>query len=428
MKILKYALFFAGCVCYTGLSAIQLDDCQQKARENYPLVKQFSLLDKSRDFNLNNANKSWFPQATLNVKATYQSEVTEIPAAFGEILSNITGRTIEFQSLTRDQYQAVVDVSQTIWDGGAITNQKKLIKQTAEIDKQKLEVDLYALRERINQLYFGVLMLDKQLHQLQLFLGDLNENHKKVKVLKQNGVAQQTDVDALEVEVLNALQRETELKSVRKNYLQVLSAFIGKQIDENEEFDQPVMPEIVKDAEILRPEMYLFAAQQQLLSVKKSSVHQSLQPKIGAFVQGGYGRPGLNMFTNAFSPFYIGGIRFSWNLSSFYTKKDNLNQINVSKQMIDNQMETFVFNNKLQQLQQINETDKLKIQIKRDEEIIRLRENINKATEARVQNGTSTYTDLLREMNALENARNQQAVHEIQLLLTATQYQFTINR
>jgi len=409
---------------------LTLDSCRQKAHANYPLLKQYGLIEKTADYNLSNANKAYLPQLNFAVKATYQSDVTEIPASLSQAISQLTGKPFSFPSLSKDQYQAVLEVNQLIWDGGLTSAQKKGIKASTEAEKQKLEVDLYALNDRINNLYFGIMLINEQLKQNNILQDELSVNNSKIEALKQNGVAQQSDVDAIKVEQINARQRETDLKTMRQSYLQMLSAFTGLEITENTKLEKPLLPETGTSAENNRPELFLFDAQNKILDSQRDAIYAANKPKVGLFVQGGYGRPGLNMFTSEFSTFYIGGVRLSWNLSGFYTQKNNLNKIDVSKKNVEVQKETFLFNNNLiskQQQNDINDIEKLKLTLKNDGEIIELRSNIKKSAEAKVTNGTFTVTDLLREINAENMSRQAQALHEIQLYMAVYQLKNNIN-
>lgn len=427
---MKRLLFSLALVCFSIFAHSQvltLDSCRQKARLNYPLLKQYGLIEKTADYNISNANKAYLPQLNLMVKATYQSDVTEIPASLGQAISQLTGKPFSFPSLSKDQYQAVLEVNQLIWDGGLVSAQKKSIQATGEAEKQKLEVDLYALNDRINNLYFGIMLLKEQLNQNEILRNELATNLKKVEAYKQNGIAQQSDVDAIKVEQINVLQRQTDLKAVLSTYLQMLSAFTGLEITEHSVLDKPILPETTIATENKRPELYLFDSLHKMLDSQRDAVYAANLPKLGVFAQGGYGRPGLNMFTSEFSTFYIGGVRLTWNISGFYTQKTNLNKIDVSKKNIEVQRETFLFNNSLITKQQFNEIEKLKITLKNDDEIIRLRTNIKKAAEAKVTNGTLTVTDLLREINAESIAKQTRILHETQLYMAVYQFKNNIN-
>jgi len=397
---------------------LSIKTCQESARNNYPLVKQFGLIEKTAEYNISNANKAYLPQLNLTAKATYQSEVTRLP---------ITIPGIMIPELTKDQYQAAVEVSQLLWDGGVIKAQKKSIQASIEAEKQKLEVDLYALNERVNQLFFGIILLNEQLIQLQILQNELSVNFKRVEAYKQNGVANQSDLDALQVEQINASQRETEIKSTKKSFTEMLSAFTGLKLDEHTTFEKPIVTNFDLNSENKRPELYMLSAQNNLIETQREVIIAGNLPKIAAFVQAGFGKPGLNMLTNTFSPFYIGGIRLSWNLSGFYTQKTNLEKIELNKKSINIQKETFLFNNNLQIKQQQNEMEKLKSNIKNDDEIIRLRTNIKKSCEVKLENGTATVTDLLREINTESMAKQNKLLHEIQLYISVYQYKNIIN-
>jgi len=416
--ILNCLLFVALPIAALGQS-ITLDECQTKAKANYPLVKQYNLIEQTAQYNISNANKGYLPQVTLSAKGTYQSQVTKLP---------ITIPNVTIPGLSKDQYQAVVEANQVIWDGGAISAQKKITNANAEVEKQKLEVDLYALNERINQLYFGILLLKEQLRQNDILQNELQTNYNRVASYKQNGVANQSDLDALKVEQINAQQRGTELHSTQKSYFIMLSALTGLTIDTKTELIKPEINLASLNTTVNhRPEIGLFDAQNKLFESQKELLNAGNRPKIGAFVQGGYGKPGLNMLTNAFSDFYIGGIRLSWNLSGFYTQKNNLNKIEVSKKAMDVQKETFLFNSDLKTKQQQTEIEKLQSTLANDDEIIRLRGNIKKSATTKVDNGTLTITDLIREINAEDHAKQLKSLHEIQLIMNVYQLKNNIN-
>jgi len=398
---------------------LTVEVCQEKAKANYPLVKQYGLIEQTAQYNISNANKGYLPQLTLSAKGTYQSQVTKLP---------ITIPNVTIPGLSKDQYQAVVEANQVIWDGGAISAQKKITNANTEVEKQKLEVDLYTLNERVNQLYFGVLLINEQLRQNDILQNELQTNYNRIASYKQNGVANQSDLDALKVEQINTQQRETELKSTQKSYFIMLSALTGLTIDAKTELIKPEINLAILNATTNhRPEIGLFDAQNKLLESQKELLNAGNRPKIGAFVQGGYGKPGLNMLTNAFSDFYMGGIRLSWNLSGFYTQKNNLNKIEISKKVMDVQKETFLFNADLKTKQQQTEIEKLQSTLSNDDEIIRLRGNIKKSASAKVDNGTLSITDLIREINAEDQAKQLKSLHEIQLIMNVYQLKNNIN-
>lgn len=413
-RIVPILLLMVG-LTQTLTAQFTIDDLQEKARQNYPQIKQFDLISKTTEHNLNNASTANLPQISLSGKATYQSDAI-----------NITQGPISIHQ-SKDQYQIVAEVNQVLWDGGAINSRKEIIKRNNELEKFKLEADLYTLRDRVNQLFFGILMLKEQQIQAEILQKELQVNLERVKSLMKNGVANQSDVDALSVEILNVGQRQTELKSAETNYRDMLAAMTGVKMDSNTQLIKPLNTVPTAEPIIKRPELGVFDAQLRLLDDQTKMEQTTLMPKFGLFLQGGYGKPGLNMLATGFSPFYIGGVRFSWNISSFYTRRNNLGNIQLSKEMVNVSKETFLFNNNLKINQQQTEIEKMRDLLRTDDDILQLRTNIKKACSAKVDNGVSTVTDLLREINAESLARQQKSLHELQLLLQIQNLKYSTN-
>lgn len=407
--------------------SLTLDSCLSKSLSRYPLVKQYGLVEKTTEYNLSNANRAWLPQFSLSAKVSYQSDVTKIPDALGVILTNVTHSPVSFESLSRDQYQAVIDMQQTIWDGGMIAARKKAIKSSAEIEKQKLTVDMYSLNDRITQLYFGIMLIDAQLKQNKLLQDELAKNYNRVQAGIENGVAKSSDADRVKVEQMKVIQRKTELEALSLSYRQMLGAFTGYEITSDTKLLKPVLPEVSDNAENKRPELLFFEAQKKALDAQDAGVKAALLPKIGLFAQGGYANPALNMFEPGFNPFYIAGLRFNWNLSELYNKKDNLSKTDMSRKSVEVQKETFLFNNDLAGKQQLNEIERLKSVINSDAVIVSLQKNIKEAAEANYVNGTITVNDLLTEVTAGSLAEQTRLLHEIQLYMAVYQYKNNFN-
>lgn len=397
---------------------LTVEMCQEKARANYPLIQQYNLIEKAARYSISNTVKAYLPQFTLSARATYQSDVTTLPI----VIPNM-----KIPELAKDQYQATLEMNQILWDGGMVKAQTKSVKASVESEMNKLNVDIYTLNERLNQLYFSIMLLNEQIVQNGILQAELAVNYERISAYKSNGVANQTDLDLIKVEQINSHQRDTELKSSLKSYREVLEGIIGMKITEQTVFEKPTIPQLDFNAEVKRPELDYFNAQAKYYESQRSMIVAGNMPRFSLFLQGGYGRPGLNMLTNEFGPFYMGGVRLAWNLSGFYTQKANLDKIEVNKRQVEVQKETFLFNNKLNNKQYKNDIDKLEESIKNDDEIIRLRNNIKNASEVKVQNGTATVTDLVRDINAESLAKQAKSLHEIQLYITVYQYKNNSN-
>ena len=411
--LLLLALSFLNSSAFGQLS---IDQCQDKARKNYPQIKQYNLIEQTSAYNISNANKGYLPQLSFSAQATYQSDVTEIPASLGQMLSQLTGQNITIASMSKDQYKMVAELSQTIWDGGMISSQKEQIKANTELEKQKLEVDLYTINERVNQIYFGILALNEQRVQIDLLQKELQTNYEKVKAYMQNGVANQADLDMIRVEQLKVKQKKAELNAIQKSYREMLAVMIADTTALTAALEKPVFDtDMNREFGIKRPELKLFDAQTSLFASQEKMIRAGNLPKLGVFGQGGYGNPGLNMFNPGFTPYYILGAKLTWNFSGLYSQGNHLQKIALNKQTVASQKETFLFNTNLKVVNAQNEIAKIKEQIKSDDEIIALRKNIKKAAEVKVENGTLTVTDLIREINAESTAIQEKALRQIQL-------------
>lgn len=416
-RIFFTVLLIASCPLLS-YGQLTVEQCQRMARENYPLIKQYGLIEKSRDYNIANANKGYLPQLSLSARATYQSAVTEIPV-------QLPG--LEIDGVRKDQYQAVLELSQTIWDGGIIRSQKNITRAESEVEAKQTEVNLYQLNERVNHLFFGILLMDEQLQQNKLLQDELERNYRQVSAYVENGIANQADLDAVKVEQLNAIQRENELEATRQAYTQMLSIMIGKSLKEKLQKPQIDWTQKETSTEINRPELSLFRAQGLQLDAQKQMLQAKNLPKFGLFVQGAYGNPGLNMLKNEFTPYYIAGLRLSWNFGNLYTKKNENKQLELNRNNINVQRETFLFNTRLDITQSNHEIEKLKKIMKHDNEIILLRNHIRQSAEAKVANGTLTVIEMLREVNAEDQAKQNKSLHEIQLLMAIYTLKNTTN-
>lgn len=420
MKMKRIILSFSFLLAATLMHAqLTLDDCLRLAQENYPLVRQYGLIEKSLEYNLSNAGKGYLPQFAVSGKVTYQSDVTKLPVEIPDI---------SMKALPKDQYQVMFEVQQTLWDGGDIHSRKRLARATSDVELEKQNVDMYALNERINQLYFGILLLDEQLKQNQLLQDDLGRTHKQVSNYIANGIANQSDLDAVSVELLDTRQHRIELETSRQAYTTMLSAFIGKEITPGTVLLKPAMEEVSMQGRMInRPELRLFDAHNEQLNIQESTLKNRLMPRLGLFVQGAYGNPGLNMLKNEFCAYYIAGVRMSWNFGSLYTLKNDRRQIDNSRRQIETNRDVFLFNTRLEATGQDASIISMRRQMADDDEIIRLRENIRRAAEAKVENGALTVTDMLREITAENMARQTKALHEVQLLMNIRKLKYTLN-
>jgi outer membrane protein TolC len=408
-------------VQFYGQSVQQLTLAQayEMSQKNYPSIKQKDLIRQTANISIDNLQKGFLPQLTLSGQATYQSDVTSIPVS-------LPGITIE--SPSKDQYKVLADISQLIYDGGMTKEQKTLQQLNAATEDQKVEVELYKLKERINQLYLSILYLDEQLRQVELVKADINTGIKRVDAQVQNGVAFKSNLNMLKAELLKTEQRAIEVKASRKGYIDALALFIGQPLSDTVQLEKPVIAVTVNTGEIERPELKLYNEQQKLIGQQGKIITAKNLPKASLFIQGGYGRPGLNQLKNEFDFYYVGGVRFNWSLGGLYTKNKEKEQVEVNQRIIEVQKETFLLNTNTQLKQQGAEIDKLEQLIVSDNEIISLRKTVTDAAKAQLENGVITANDFLKEINAEDQARQSLITHQVQLLQAQINYQTILGK
>ena len=405
--------------CFSQLS---IEDCYRKAQANYPLILQYDLIEKTKEYNLKNAASSYLPQITFSAQATYQSDVTEIPFDFEQI--GLHG--MEIPSVSKDQYKVAIDINQAIWDGGNVSSQKRLLRTQAEVEKKDLDVNIYAINERINQIYFGILLADAQLKQNRLLQDELQRNCDKVSSYINNGIANQSDLDALNVDLLKAKQNEIQLAHTRRAYVDMLARFIGEDIAPDTKFAKPeaTRPAVTGNN---RPELELFDARIRNLQAQDNRITAGMMPRLGLFVTGGYGKPGLDMFEDKFKAYYMAGLKLSWNIGTLYTTRNDRRKIEAGIRSVEAQRETFIFNTDLDITQRNAAIDRYEEQLKYDDEIISLRNAVKRASEAKMANGTLSGTDLTRDINAEQSAIQDKILHEIELLMAIYNLKYATN-
>jgi outer membrane protein TolC len=413
-KFIWMLVWYAGAANAQQSSSLSLSNAYELARQNYPLIKQRELVKQTSNLNIDNLSKAFLPQASISGQATYQSAVTQV---------NIPIPGIKIDPPNKDQYKILADINQLIYDGGITRQQQNVWRLNDAVEQQKIEVELYKIKERINQLFLGILFLDEQLKQADLVQLDIQTGIKKVSAQVDNGVAFRSNLNMLKAELLKATQRSIELNASRKGLIAVLALFINQPLKENTALEKPVIASILTSNQIDRPELQLYASQEKLLQSQTKLVTAKNLPRASFFVQGGYGNPGLNLLKNEFDLFYTTGIRLNWSLGGLYTKKNDRQLIEVSKKMVDVQKETFLLNSNTALRQQQAEIDKLQQLISTDAAIIDLRIQVKEAAKAQLENAVITANDYLREVNAEDQSRQSLITHNIQLLQAQINYQ-----
>lgn len=403
-----------------------LEACQQLACDHYPEIRQYDLIRQSEQYDLSNAARSWLPQVSFSAQATWQNRVPEFPSALSGMLDQAG---VSLRGLDKDQYKVALEVNQTIWDGGQSQADRRVIEATADEHRQATEVDLYAVKGRVNDLYFGILLLEERLGQTDLTIALLQSNLDKVRSLVTNGVAMQTDADAVEAELLSVQQQRVQIEASRESYRRMLELFIGQRLAER--LERPELVEAVS-GESARPELAWIDAQQERLAAQELSVKSATRPRFGVFAQGYYGYPGLDYFAGMVSTDWtwnaLIGVKMSWNFGAYYTKKNRLSNLRVAKQQLDIQRNVFLFNTDLQVAEEQGNISRLRRALADDDRIVALRRSVREAAESKLRNGVIDTNDLLRKITDEASARSARSLREVELLKAICELKYTINR
>ena len=359
-----------------------LEECQQAAEKNYPLIQQYGLIEKTTQLTVANIQKGWLPQVSTTAQATYQSDVTAWP---DEMKTMMSGMGIDMKGLTKDQYRVGIDVQQTIYDGGVIGSQKRIVHEQGKVQAAQNEVNIYNVRKRVNEMYFSLLLIDEQIklnNDLQTLLAG---NERKLESMTKRGTAAKSDLQNVKAERLN-------------NH---------------------------------RPELKALDAQIGVLNAQEKALNAALMPKVGVFAQGYYGYPGLNMFEDMMRHKWslngIIGARVTWNIGALYNRKNDKAKLQLQRDMTENNREVFLFNNNLEQIQQHENIARYQKLMAQDGEIISLRQAVRKAAESKLAHGIIDANDLVREINQEHAAYVQQSMHEIEMLKEIYDNKYTTN-
>ena len=420
----KIMISLALIILSSGSWAQTLEECQQAAEKNYPLIKQYGLIAKTTQLTVKNIQKGWLPQVTASAQATYQSAVTAWPESMQSIYQQMG---LNMKGLRKDQYKIGVDLQQTIYDGGAISSQRNIAQQEGKVQEAQTETNLYQVRRRVNEMYFSLLLLNEQIQLNEDVKALLQSSEKKLSAMVKGGTAATSDLDNVRAERLSVEQQNENLKQQKLMLQRMLSVFCGLEVNDT----QKPAPIQIASSVNNRPEMRLYNSQLELTEAKEKALDAQLRPKLGLFAQGFYGYPGLNMFEDMMNRKWslngIVGVKLSWNVSALYTHKNDKAKLNAQREMIENAREVFLFNTKLEEIQQSENINRYQTMMKSDDEIIVLRTNVRKAAESKLTHGIIDVISLLREINNENAAKTQQTIHEIDMLKEMYNLKYTNN-
>ncbi|MBP5513779.1 MAG: TolC family protein [Bacteroidaceae bacterium] len=402
-----------------------LEECQEAALRNYPLIHQYDLISRTTNLTVDNIGKGWLPQVAASAQATVQSDVTAWP---DEMQSLMRSMGVDLKGLKRDQYRVGIDVQQTLYDGGAIRSQKQVAQEQGAVQEAQTEVTMYQVRRRVNEMYFALLLLDEQIRQNRDLQDVLQGNERKLQSMYKRGTASESDWLNVKAERLNVAQQLTSLTANRQTLARMLSSFCGIEV---ETLSKPSRLTTIEASDMSRPELRLTDAQLRLADAQDQALRSKLMPRLGVFAQGFYGYPGYNLFEDMMHHRWslngMVGARLTWNIGGLYTHKNDKARIQLQREQAMNARDVFLFNNRLEQLQQNENLMRWQRLMDEDDEIIRLRSAVRKAAESKLEHGIIDVNDLMREVNSESTAKVQRSMHEVQLLKEIYDLKYTTN-
>lgn len=422
MKRMNVCLVLAAMGVGIGANAqTTLDECISLAFENYPQVQEMSLIEKTKDLDLKNAVFAWIPQLNVSGKATWQSQVVEMPFEMPGMEFNIP----------HDQYGLTADITQQIWDGGASHSKKELAEVGAEVKKSQLETNLWSLRSRVENIYLGIILIDKQMALNDLLRESLERSRSEVKSLVEKGVALSTDMDQLSVNILSCLQQRASLEADRNSYVRLLSLMTGKDMQGVELVAPTEALSYMEEGEpdfSGRPEMSLYSAQLKQNDIQLRQLNTLISPKLNLTFQAGYGRPGMNMLSGDFSGYCVAGLKLQWNIGALYTRSNDIHKLKADARRIELTRQSFLMNSSIEAEQKNNAILKARDVLERDGEIIELRQKISRSSEKQYHEGTIKMNDYLSMLDEEYKARANESLHEIQLMMAVYDMKNTLGK
>lgn len=398
-----------------------LDQVTDMAVENYPKLMQLEVDENTRQLDYLKADWSYLPVLVLSASASYNTEVISFPDLFYYIGG--------FDKLSKDQYNATVYFEQRIWDGGKASLDKKMADSKSALTRAQTMVDVHSYKEKIMDMYFGVLLMEEAITQIDLTLDRLDVNYRVVSDCFESGIASATDLDKMKVRIIEVEQKREDLVSTAKSLRRSLSVLAGKDFSDIE-FRKPVLIAFqTGDDFSSRPEYAVFDEQSRMYDNAVRQVDIRKIPQFSLVLQGTYGRPGPNMLDNSFRPFGYVGLKMQWNISGFfYSGKVKKLMSGEYDGTVDMNRSLFEMGVRQKIQEQKSTIEKLEKLVSSDEEVLRLRKRIRESAEAQVDRGVMSVTELLDNISQENEASLGKIIHEMELLKAVYSLKHTLNR
>jgi outer membrane protein TolC len=411
-------LFLLMALILSGVALAQesptLFDCQRMARENAPRLGDLDVIQKMGETKIDQAGTSWYPSLDLNGKLSYQSDVVTVALTDPSI-------PVEFPQVPHDQYGLNLDISQNLFDGGISTGMKNYEEALMAADLQQVEVDLYGLKGKVNQYYFAVLVLQENLHNLEIHLENLQARKKVVQTAVSHGTLLETELHVIEVERLKVMKSMIEVESRRKSYMATLKVLCGEDMNEGAILENPHF-EAIEHTGLARPEYRLFDLRHESMEAGKELVGKKRMPLLYAFGQTGYGKPGYNMLSETWDHYYMLGAGLKWNIWDWNKSSREKQLIGYQQQILQTQRASFDKEIESLLVQEEAKIEQYRLTMDLDQQVLELQKQISEQAAVQLDNGTMTATNYVIELNKESLARITLATHRVMLMQSMANY------
>jgi outer membrane protein TolC len=386
---------------------LKLRDCILEAVANFPLSPNKDLAIQVSEMKKSIIRLAWRPTLDLNGQATWQSDVVTLDLDMPF--------PVEFPEIPRDQYKVTTDITQMIYDGGSARSLQDFEDINASLTVQELKIKEFELRQVVEDLFFAILVTERKIEVVQVMAESLDQAVSQVESGIRNGLLSDSDLPVILAEQIKIEQLLINLTAMKRRAISSLGILMGREVDQATHF---LIPEAVNEfsASGERPELKLFVLQSKMLDARKSQLNTQLRPKIMAFGQAGYGKPGLNFMGDTWDPFLLLGLKGTWNIWDWGKINRQKETFQINQQVIGNQLAAFKQQLSLGEQKQQLVIDEISSLLKKDADLLRNRELITSAYRSRLNNGLITTSQYLNEWTREQEARINQEVRKIELI------------
>lgn len=387
--------------------SVSLEECTQAAINHFPVTRNLDIIREKFDRQDDIIVINYLPGITLNAQGNYQSDVVSF-----DLGVNIPGLT--FPTVPNVQFKNTLDIKQLVYDGGVNAALKELNVIQREIQESEIRNRQFQIRLMIEDIYMAILLTKGQIPIFDLHINTLETNREDIQTLVDEGVLIQADVDLMDAKLLESKHLKHLTYTRLNQFTAQMNELTGMDLDLNWNFNLP-QPDIRSNT-VLRGEVLLLDSQKRMLKSNQNLISRANYPKVGAFGQLGYGRPGLNFLNDKWDSFFIAGINFSWNLWDWKKSKKQKTNLDLQSRMLDNEKETFLMHLNLGLIEQKSSITSINQSILKELELIDIYDRILESSREQLKEGVITVNTFLQNLNASKLSRQNLLNYKIQLI------------